>query len=107
MHVFLSKMSFFIQKHIKTFPKQLLAVGVLAVNKASWEQIGRRPENGRSFCICFYSVSAFEVHPSAAKWGLLAQIASPHTENGLPASPSLSRSICLLGSQTDPKVTPK
>lgn len=89
------------------FPKQLLAVGVLAVNKATGRENGRRYADERSFGCSFYSVSAFEAHPSAAKWGIPAQIASPHTENGLPAPPSLSSSIWLLGSQNDSKVTPK
>ena len=35
----------------------------------------RSPDDfARSFCMCFYSVWAFEVHHSAAKWGLLARL---------------------------------
>ena len=35
---------------------------------------GRRNENYHSFCMCFYSVWAFEVRHSAAKWGVLARL---------------------------------
>ena len=42
--------------------------------------------------MCVYSVSAFEVHPSAAKWGLPARIASPLTKNRFAPSPNLSGS---------------
>ena len=56
-------------------------------------------------CMCFYSVWAFEVHHSAAKWGLLARIASPLNENGPGAFQTSSGSISPANLKNDPTNT--